>query len=98
MPESGLSNVAKMWQTRHETDNQPPIDRPNERAPNAAPRKSAPREGRPGVSFICKKGGRGVAGPHPHTNIHEISGWRTRPNFLAKFFWEKILEIKIVLL
>ena len=28
--------------------------------------------------------------------IPEISDWRTRPNFLAKFFGKKILEIKIV--
>jgi hypothetical protein len=51
-----------------------------------------------GYLSSARKGG-GVEQDRTRTQtIPEISGWRTRPNFLAKFFWEKILEIKIVLL
>src|SRR5215467_5515769 len=83
----------------HETGSQPPIDRPNDlsRAPNAAPGKSAPREGPPGVSFICTKGGRGGAGPDPHTNHSRNFRLEDPPQFFGQIFWEKILEIKIVL-
>ena len=49
------------------------------------------REGPAGVFLICTKGGRGGAGPDRTRTqtIPEISGWRTRPNFLAKFFGKK---------
>src|SRR5262245_8747117 len=67
------------------------------RAPNAA-RKSAPREGPPGVFFICTKGGRGGAGPDPHTNHSRNFRLEDPPQFFGQIFWEKILEIKSVLL
>src|SRR5262249_25785516 len=80
----------------HETGSQPPIDRPNDlsRAPNAAPGKSAPREGPPGVSFICTKGGAGWSRPRPAhkpSPKFPVGGpapifW---PNFLGKNFGNK---------
>ena len=84
-------------QRNSDMGNQPPIDRPNDlsRAPNAAPGKSAPREGPPGVFFICTKGGRGGAGPDPHTNHSRNFRLEDPPEFFGQIFWEKILEIKI---
>src|SRR5215472_8192343 len=71
----------------HETGNQPPIDRPNNlsRAPNAAP--GNPPSGRtPRGYFSSARKGGGVEQDRTRTQtIPEISGWRTRPNFLAKF-------------
>jgi hypothetical protein len=51
----------------------------------------------PGVFFICTKGGRGGAERTRTRAVPEILHWRTRPNFFGQIFWEKILEIKIVL-
>jgi hypothetical protein len=52
----------------------------------------------PGVFFICTKGGRGGAGPDPHTNHSRNFRLEDPPQFFGQIFWEKILEIKIVLL
>src|SRR6516225_1408197 len=92
-----------MWQECgrhwHETGNQPPIDRPNDlsREPNAAP-GNPPLGKDPRVFFICTKGGRGGAEPDPHTNHSRNFRLEDPPQFFGQIFWEKILEIKIVLL
>src|SRR5262249_29168807 len=52
----------------------------------------------PGVFFICTKGGRGGAGPDPHTCRSRNPPLEDPPQFFGQIFWEKILEIKIVLL
>jgi hypothetical protein len=47
------------------------------------------------VFSSAQKGG-GVEQNRTRTRaVPEILHWRTRPNFLAKFFWKKFLEIKI---
>jgi hypothetical protein len=59
---------------------------------------SALRAGPPGGIFICTNGGRGGAGPDPHTNHSRNFRLEDPPQFFGQIFWEKILEIKIVLL
>jgi len=58
-----------------------------------------PAEKRPprGV-FHLHKGGRGGAGPDPHTCRSRNPPLEDPPQFFGQIFWEKILEIKIVLL
>jgi hypothetical protein len=63
-----------------------------ERCRNAGEKKD------PRVFFICTKGGRGGAGPDPHTNHSRNFRLEDPPSFFGQIFWEKILEIKIVLL
>src|SRR5215813_13371769 len=84
----------------HEIGSQPPIDRPNDlsRAPNAAPGNPPLGQDPPGVFFICTKGGRGGAEPDPHTNHSRNFRLEDPPQFFGQIFWEKILEIKSVLL
>ena len=68
-----------------------PIDRPNDlsRAPNAAAGNPPLGKDLPGVFFICTKGG-GVEQNRTRTRaVPEILHWRTRLNFLAKFFGKK---------
>src|SRR6516162_9538527 len=75
----------------HETGGQPPIDRPNDlsRAPNAAPGNPPLGKDPRGYFSSARKGG-GVEQNRTRTQtIPEISGWRTRLNFLAKFFGKK---------
>jgi hypothetical protein len=48
--------------------------------------------------FPCTKGGRGGAGPDPHTNHSRNFRLEDPPQFFGQIFWEKILEITIVLL
>jgi hypothetical protein len=52
----------------------------------------------PRAFFICTKGGRGGAGPDPHTNHSRNFRLEDPPQFFGQIFWKKILEIKIVLL
>src|SRR6516225_7757519 len=63
--------------------------------PNAAPGKP-PRGEDPPVFFICTKGGRGGAGPDPHTFRSRKSSIEDPPQFFGQIFWEKILETKIL--
>ena len=75
----------------HETGGQPPIDRPNDlsRAPNVAP-GNPPLGKDPRGIFHLHERGAGWSRTRTRTQtIPEISGWRTRPNFLAKFFGKK---------
>src|SRR5215467_7266899 len=51
--------------------------------------KSAPREGPPGVFFICRKGGRGGAGPDPHTNHSRNFRLEDPPQFFGQIFLGK---------
>src|SRR5262245_8665431 len=64
----------------------------------APPEPEYRRKKDPGVFFICTKGGRGGAGPDPHTNHSRNFRLEDPPQFFGQIFWEKILEIKIVLL
>src|SRR5215831_12114679 len=84
----------------HETGSQPPIDRPNDlaRAPNAAPGNPPLGKDPRGYFSSARKGGRGGAGPDPHTNHSRNFRLEDPPQFFGQIFWEKILEIKIVLL
>src|SRR5215831_9028554 len=81
----------------HETGSQPPIDRPNDlaRAPNAAPGNPPLGKDPRGYFSSARKGGRGGAGPDPHTNHSRNFRLEDPPQFFGQIFWEKILEIKI---
>src|SRR5215472_4951866 len=61
------------------------------------PCRSAGGKKDPRVFFICTKGGRGGAGPDPHTCRSRNPPLEDPPQFFGQIFWEKILEIKIVL-
>ena len=92
----------QMWQEcgrpRHETGNPPPIDRPMIYRARRMPRLEIRPSGRSprGYFSSARKGGRGGAGPDPHTNHSRNFRLEDPPH--GQIFWEKILEIKIVLL
>jgi hypothetical protein len=80
-----------MWQIRHELGNQPPIDRPMIYRARRMSRLEIRSSGRTlgGIFHLHERGG-GVEQDRIRTQtIPEISGWRTRHNFLAKFFGKK---------
>src|SRR5262249_25785517 len=49
----------------------------------------------PGYLSSARRGGRGGAGPDPHTNHPPNFRLEDPPQFFGQIFWEKILEIKI---
>ena len=75
----------------HETGSQPPIDRPMIYRARRMPRLENPLLGKdPRGIFHLHERGAGWTRTRTRTQtIPEISGWRTRPNFLAKFFGKK---------
>jgi len=69
-----------------------PINRSIAECHNGDGRKSA----KGAVFFICTKGGRGGAGPDPHTCRSRKSSIEDPPQFFGQIFCEKILETKIL--
>ena len=76
--------------TGHETGSQPSIDRPMIYRAYRMPRlEIRPSGTTPGYFSSARKGG-GVEQNRTRTRaVPEILHWRTRPNFLAKFFGKK---------
>src|SRR5262245_1493216 len=83
----------------HETGSQPSIDRPTIYRAYRMPRlEIRPSGTTPGGIFHLHERGAGGAEPDPHTNHSRDFRLEDPPQFFGQIFWEKILEIKIVLL